>query len=269
MSGSLSSAALRSGGLDRTSRFRNRPVRSDFCCRRVGAASRFPLFGTRLWHHRGGEANSRKGDAHESQRRRRLHARGGAALPRPAGSRPGPRGLCREDEGGDRRRRRHRARGLRRDDEGLGADERSRDEHVAPDARADDEAALTDTIFALSSGAPPAAIAVVRISGPRAHAALHALAETLPEPRTARLAALQHDGELLDNALIIRFPGPHSATGEDVAELHLHGGRSVVAAVLAALAGMAGLREAGPGGVTRRAFEAGRLDPAEAEGLAD
>jgi tRNA modification GTPase len=140
---------------------------------------------------------------------------------------------------------------------------------VAPDARADDEAALTDTIFALSSGAPPAAIAVVRISGPRADAALQALAGTLPEPRTARLAALQHDGELLDNALIVRFPGPHSATGEDVAELHLHGGRSVVAAVLAALAGMEGLREAAPGEFTRRAFENGRIDLAEAEGLAD
>jgi tRNA modification GTPase len=140
---------------------------------------------------------------------------------------------------------------------------------VAPDARADDEAALTDTIFALSSGAPPAAIAVVRVSGPRADAALRALGGTLPEPRTARLAALQHDGELLDNALIVRFPGPHSATGEDVAELHLHGGRSVVAAVLAALAGMAGLREATPGEFTRRAFENGRIDLAEAEGLAD
>ena len=140
---------------------------------------------------------------------------------------------------------------------------------MAPDARADDEAALTDTVFALSSGAPPAAIAVVRVSGPRADAALQALAGTLPEPRTARLAALQHDGELLDNALILRFPGPHSATGEDVAELHLHGGRSVVAAVLAALAGMEGLREAKPGEFTRRAFENGRIDLAEAEGLAD
>ena len=141
---------------------------------------------------------------------------------------------------------------------------------MAADARPDDEGPdLTDTIFALSSGAPPAAIAVVRISGPCADAALQALAGSLPEPRTARLAALQHGGELLDNALVSRFPGPQSATGEDVAELHLHGGRSVVAAVLAALGAMAGLRAAEPGEFTRRAFENGRIDLAEAEGLAD
>jgi tRNA modification GTPase len=144
---------------------------------------------------------------------------------------------------------------------------------VAADARADGQAPgnliLKDTIFALSSGAPPAAIAVVRISGPRAEAALEALAGTLPEPRTARLAALKSGGELLDNALVVRFPGPNSATGEDVAELHLHGGRSVVAAVLAALGAIEGLREAAPGEFTRRAFENGRIDLAEAEGLAD
>ena len=142
---------------------------------------------------------------------------------------------------------------------------------MAPDGRADDEETgkLTDTIYALSSGSPPAAIAVVRISGPEAEAVLQALAGTLPEPRTARLAALQHDGETLDNALVIRFPGPHSATGEDIAELHLHGGRSVVAAVLAALGAMNGLREARPGEFTRRAFENGRIDLSEAEGLAD
>ncbi len=145
---------------------------------------------------------------------------------------------------------------------------------MAPDARADGEeigSALetADTIFALSSGAPPAAIAVVRISGPRAQAALAALAGSLPEPRTARLATLRCAGETLDNALVIRFPAPHSATGEDVAELHLHGGRSVVAAVLAALAELDGLREAAPGEFTRRAFENGRIDLAEAEGLAD
>jgi len=121
----------------------------------------------------------------------------------------------------------------------------------------------------LSSGAPPAAIAVVRISGPEADAALEALAGTLPEPRRATLAALRADGEVLDNALISRFPGPHSATGEDVAELHLHGGRAVVAGVLAALAGLEGLRAAEPGEFTRRAFENGRIDLAEAEGLAD
>jgi tRNA modification GTPase len=121
----------------------------------------------------------------------------------------------------------------------------------------------------LSSGAPPAAIAVVRISGPKANTALQALAGALPEPRSARIAALQHDGELLDRALIVAFPGPNSATGEDVAELHLHGGRAVVARVLAALGGMEGLRQAEPGEFTRRAFENGRIDLSEAEGLAD
>lgn len=136
-----------------------------------------------------------------------------------------------------------------------------------PDGR--EGAPLTDTIYALSSGAPPAAIALVRISGPDAGAALQALAGTLPEPRMATLAKLRSDGEVLDNALIIRFPGPASVTGEDIAEFHLHGGRSVVAAVLAALGRIEGLRAAEPGEFTRRAFENGRIDLAEAEGLAD
>lgn len=142
---------------------------------------------------------------------------------------------------------------------------------MAADARPDgfEELIRTGTIFALSSGAPPAAIAVVRISGPRADAALEALAGELPEPRRARVAALRFGGEILDNALVIRFPGPRSATGEDVAELHLHGGRSVVAGVLAALGRIEGLRAAEPGEFTRRAFENGRIDLAEAEGLAD
>ena len=142
---------------------------------------------------------------------------------------------------------------------------------MAADARPDERefAALSDTIYALSSGAPPAAIAVVRISGPRADAALKALAGRLPEPRVAALAELRAGGQVLDNALIIRFPGPHSATGEDIAELHLHGGRAVVAAVRAALSALPGLRAAEPGEFTRRAFENGRIDLAEAEGLAD
>lgn len=127
-----------------------------------------------------------------------------------------------------------------------------------------------DTIFALSSGSPPAGIAVVRISGPAAGRALETLAGALPHPRRARLAELRAEGgELLDTALILWFPGPGSATGEDVAELHLHGGRAVVAAVLAALAQLPGLRPAEAGEFTRRAFENGRLDLAEAEGLAD
>jgi tRNA modification GTPase len=131
------------------------------------------------------------------------------------------------------------------------------------------EKAMNDTIFALSSGSPPAALAVVRISGPRADSALEALAGKLPPPRLAGLATLKWKGEPLDRALVLRFPGPHSATGEDVAELHLHGGRAVVAAVLRALARQEGLRPAEPGEFTRRAFENGRIDLAEAEGLAD
>jgi tRNA modification GTPase len=128
---------------------------------------------------------------------------------------------------------------------------------------------MTDTIFALSSGAPPAAVAVVRISGPGADAALEALAGRLPKARRASLMGLRASGEVLDNAIVIRFPGPKSVTGEDVVELHLHGGRAVVASVQACLASMAGLRPAGAGEFTRRAFDNGRIDLAEAEGLAD
>jgi tRNA modification GTPase len=126
-----------------------------------------------------------------------------------------------------------------------------------------------DTIFALSSGSPPAAIAVMRISGPDADSALQRLSGRLPPARRASLVSLHADGKLLDRALALRFPGPGSATGEDLVELHLHGGRAVVAAVSSALAAMVGLRPAQPGEFTRRAFETGRIDLAEAEGLAD
>jgi tRNA modification GTPase len=131
--------------------------------------------------------------------------------------------------------------------------------------------AADDTIYAVSSGNPPAAIAVVRVSGPMADEAVRMLAGRLPEPRRASMTTLRHPalGDLLDNALVIRFPGPNSSTGEDLAEFHLHGGRSVVAAVLEALKAVAGLRSALPGEFTRRAFENGRIDLAEAEGLAD
>jgi tRNA modification GTPase len=128
---------------------------------------------------------------------------------------------------------------------------------------------VSDTIYALSSGAPPAAIAIVRISGARADAALKALTERLPEPRKATLVTVRSGDEVLDRAIALRFPGPNNATGEDLAELHLHGGRAVVASVLGALAEVDGLREAAPGEFTRRAFENGRIDLAEAEGLAD
>jgi len=129
---------------------------------------------------------------------------------------------------------------------------------------------MTDTIFALSSGAPPAAIAVVRISGPQAGAALTALAGRLPPERRAVAATLRDGaGEVLDRALTLWLPGPATATGEDTAELHCHGGRAVVAAVFSALARIEGLRAAAPGEFTRRAFVSGRIDLAEAEGLAD
>lgn len=112
---------------------------------------------------------------------------------------------------------------------------------------------------------------MVRISGPRAGAVLEALAGKIPAPRAARLRTLRRsgDGAPLDRALVLWFPGPASATGEDLAELHLHGGRAVVAAVLAAVGSVEGLRPAEAGEFTRRAFENGRIDLAEAEGLAD
>ena len=129
---------------------------------------------------------------------------------------------------------------------------------------------MTDTIFALSSGAPPAAIAVVRVSGPSAEMALLALSGRRLPPRKAVTVSLRDkDGALLDRALALWLPGPHSATGEHVAELHCHGGRAVVAAVEAALAALPGLRRAEPGEFTRRAFTYGKIDLAEAEGLAD
>jgi len=128
-----------------------------------------------------------------------------------------------------------------------------------------------DTIFALSSGRPPVAIAVIRVSGPAARTALEALAGRVPEPRRAGFARLRDrpGGDLLDQAVILWFPGPDSETGEDVAELQVHGGRAVIAAVLAALGRIEGLRPAEPGEFTRRAFENGRLDLTGVEGLAD
>jgi tRNA modification GTPase len=129
---------------------------------------------------------------------------------------------------------------------------------------------VSDTIFALSSGLPPAGIAVVRVSGANAGASLKRLAGKLPPPRRASYVTFSGEkGRPLDDGLALWFPGPKTATGEDLAELHLHGGRAVVAAVLAELARHDGLREAKAGEFTRRAFENGRIDLTEAEGLAD
>src|SRR5450756_2255277 len=126
------------------------------------------------------------------------------------------------------------------------------------------------TIFALSSGRPPSAIAVVRVSGPQARTALTTLAGKMPEPRLATRRLLRGaDTQPIDDAVVLWFPGPASATGEDVAEFHVHGGRAVLTALFAALSAIADLRAADPGEFTRRAFENGKLDLTEAEGLDD
>jgi tRNA modification GTPase len=128
-----------------------------------------------------------------------------------------------------------------------------------------------DTIFALSSGAPPAAIAIMRISGPAAFEILRGLSGRVPSPRRASVCSLRspETQEILDQALVLVFPGPDTATGEDLVELHLHGGRAVVRAVENAIASFLGARRAEAGEFTRRAFASGRLDLNEAEGLAD
>ena len=129
---------------------------------------------------------------------------------------------------------------------------------------------MSDTIFALSSGAVPAGIGVIRISGPDAFAAVARIAGSVPPARTARLRALRDaGGALLDRALVLAFPGPATATGEDLAELHCHGGRAVIAAVLRVLGEQQSLRPALAGEFTRRALGNGRIDLAEAAGLAD
>lgn len=126
------------------------------------------------------------------------------------------------------------------------------------------------TIFALSSGRPPAAIALVRVSGPQAQTALEKLCGKIPKPRAAHVTTLRDSsGGAIDEAVVIFFPGPSSATGEDIAEFQIHGGRAVIAALLDALGQIEGLRAAEPGEFTRRAFENGKLDLTEAEGLDD
>jgi tRNA modification GTPase len=126
------------------------------------------------------------------------------------------------------------------------------------------------TIFALSSGRPPNAISVVRVSGVHAGAILRSLAGKNPLPRRAT-RALIHDAnqQPIDDVVVLWFPGPKSATGEDVAEFHVHGGRAVLSALFAALSSFENTRAAEPGEFTRRAFENGKLDLTEAEGLDD
>jgi tRNA modification GTPase len=128
-----------------------------------------------------------------------------------------------------------------------------------------------ETIFALSSGRPPAAVSIIRVSGPSAHSAGERLAGSLPSPRTAAVREFRHPDtrELLDEGLVLKFDAPASSTGEDIVEFQCHGGRAVVDSLLSALGSLPGLREAEPGEFTRRAFANGRIDLTEAEGLAD
>jgi tRNA modification GTPase len=131
---------------------------------------------------------------------------------------------------------------------------------------------MSDTIFALSSAAGRAGLAVIRLSGPGTGMALRALSnQPLPRARYATRAVLQDpmSGETLDDGIVIWFPAPNSYTGEDVAELQVHGGSAVVAAILDTLGGQPGLRLAEPGEFTRRAFLSGKIDLTEAEGLID
>lgn len=130
--------------------------------------------------------------------------------------------------------------------------------------------AYSDTIFALSSGQLPAGVAVVRISGPQVRFALETIAGRIPSARRMVLASFRSaDGTLLDRGMAAFFPAPASATGEDMAELHLHGSRAIVAATSRCLAGLPGIRVADPGEFTRRAFLNGKLDLLQAEALAD
>src|SRR5882724_10111492 len=126
------------------------------------------------------------------------------------------------------------------------------------------------TIFALSSGRPPSAIALVRVSGSQAGKIVTTLAGKLPSPRMATRVLIRDVGQRpIDDAVVLWFPAPASATGEDVAELHVHGGRAVLAALFAALSAFENVRAAEPGEFTRRAFENGKLDLTEAEALDD
>ncbi|MCC6203879.1 MAG: tRNA uridine-5-carboxymethylaminomethyl(34) synthesis GTPase MnmE, partial [Hyphomicrobiales bacterium] len=129
---------------------------------------------------------------------------------------------------------------------------------------------MQDTIFALSSGNLPSGIAVIRISGPRARFVCETVLGGLPRPREMALRDIRsQEGDIVDRGLIFWQPAPRSFTGENCVEIHAHGGRAVVAAILNVLGGIPGLRFAEAGEFTRRAFINGKLDLAQAEGLAD
>ncbi|MCV2863280.1 tRNA uridine-5-carboxymethylaminomethyl(34) synthesis GTPase MnmE [Defluviimonas sp. WL0075] len=126
-----------------------------------------------------------------------------------------------------------------------------------------------NTIYALASARGKSGVAVIRISGPDAFPAARSLAGSLPEPRRAGLRRLVEDGDILDEAVVLCFAADASFTGEETVELHVHGATATVAAVLAALSRLPGLRLAEPGEFTRRALENGRIDLAQVEGLSD
>src|ERR1700694_2641259 len=128
-----------------------------------------------------------------------------------------------------------------------------------------------DTIYALSSGRVPAAIAVARISGPKARVGLETITGTIPEPRWAKRATFREpvSGDVIDDGLVLWFPAPGSETGEDVGELHLHGGRVILSAVFQVLGAIEGFRPAQAGEFTRRALANNKLDLAAVEGLGD
>lgn len=130
---------------------------------------------------------------------------------------------------------------------------------------------MTDTICALASGPPPSGIAVIRVSGPRVRSWIdHHISGPTVEPRMATLRTLRDaDGDIIDKALTLFMPAPHSYTGEDVLELNLHGGRAVIEHALDCLSRFDGIRLAEAGEFTRRAFETGKLDLTQAEGIAD
>lgn len=126
-----------------------------------------------------------------------------------------------------------------------------------------------DTIFALASARGRAGVSVIRISGDQANAAAEKLCGRLPELRRAALRVLRFEGDVLDEALVLRFEAGNSFTNEDIVEFHVHGGVATVAAILRCLGSMSGLRVAEPGEFSRRALESGRMDLTQIEGLAD